>query len=120
MIMGLSEAAVTAGLKLIANEATFISIISNLQNQINDLNDKKSQYINLRNRIDDVWTTSDGESEKYKEAINIQLDNIEKTLVSVQAAFDEFRNLDENLNAALSSAKNLAEAVAEEAKELFI
>lgn len=115
--MAFSEA---AGLKLIADEATFISIISNLNNQITDLKDKKAQYIRLRDRIDDVWRTSDGESEKYKEAINEQIKNIETTLVSVQSAFDEFGKLDQNLQNALRSVKNFADTVANEAKQLFI
>lgn len=115
--MAFSEA---AGLKLIADEATFISIMSDLNKEVNELSDKKSQYLALRNRVDDVWRTSDGESEKYKDAIDAQLNNIELALKSVMSALDEFGKLDKNLQNALSSVKTFAETVADEAKQLFV
>lgn len=109
-----------AALKLIVDEATIVSILTDLNNEISELKDKKSQYLALRNRIDDVWQTSDGESEKYKDAIDAQLKNIDLTLESVASAFDQFGKLDENLKQALSAVKDLADTVADEAKELFV
>lgn len=113
-------AANVADLKLIVDEATIVSILTDLKNEIADLQDKRNQYLALRNRIDDVWQTTDGESEKYKEAIDAQLKNIDLTLESVSSAFDQFGKLDENLKQALSAVKDLAETVADEAKELFV
>lgn len=109
-----------AGLELIAKESVFIQILQELQNQINELIDKKNQYFSLRNRIDDVWTTSDGESETYRQAIDDQLNNIDLTLESVQSAFEEFGKLNENLRGALNSVKGLADTVADQTKQLFV
>lgn len=109
-----------ATLKLVVDEATIVSIFTDLSNEISDLEDKKNQYLALRNRIDDVWQTTDGESEKYKEAIDAQLKNIDLTLESVVSAFEQFGKLDDNLKKALSAVKDLADTVADEVKELFV